>query len=209
MTNPNPVVIIGCGPGGPELVTPLARQEAGRADVLVGASRLFGLFPESAAERIAITADIDGILDRVAELRLTRRVAVLTTGDPGLMSLAGPVIRRFGTGQCRVVPGISALQVACARLGTGWQDMAVVDAHRADPGIPPSSLKEKQKIAVFAAGMSGWIRQAVTLLGQEYRIFLCQDLTLPGESIALLNGGHLPEKISSLSIFILLKEEQA
>ena len=204
----HPIVIIGCGPGGPEQVTPLARHEVARAEVLIGAPRLFALFPYSVAERIPVTADIGGVLDLIADIRRTRRVGVLTTGDPGLMSLAAPVIRRFGPGQCRIIPGISALQVACARLGIGWQDMAFIDAHGADPEISPSDLKGKPNIAVFAAGTSDWVRQALVTLGHEYRSYLCQDLTLQGESITLIKDGHLPEKISSLSILIFFKEDR-
>jgi precorrin-6y C5,15-methyltransferase (decarboxylating) CbiE subunit len=204
----NPIVIIGCGPGGPEYVTPLARQAAGEAQVLVGAARLFGLFPESPAERVPVTAGIDGGLDRIAELSRTRRVAVLVTGDPGLMSLAAPVIRRFGPEQCRIIPGISALQVACARLGLDWQDLIVIDAHGADPGIPPSDLMDKQKIAVLAHGMSDWIRRALRTLAPGYRVHLCQDLTLPEESVSLIKDGQMPEKISSLSILVFVKENR-
>ncbi len=202
----NPIVIIGCGPGGPDYITPLARQAAGQAQVLVGAVRLLDLFPESPAERIPVTADIHGVLDRIAELRRTRRVAVLTTGDPGLMSLAAPVIRRFGLEHCRVIPGISSLQVACARLGLDWQDLAILDAHGDEPDVSPEELEGIEKIAVLTGRVTSWIDRLMQAMGYEYRIYLCENLTLPEEKITEIHDGLLPERISPLSILILIKE---
>ena len=40
------IVIVGCGPGSPDYLTPLARRAVERAEVLVGASRLLDLFAE-------------------------------------------------------------------------------------------------------------------------------------------------------------------
>jgi cobalt-precorrin-7 (C5)-methyltransferase len=203
----NPIVIIGCGPGGPDYVTPLARQAVGQAQVLVGAIRLFELFPESTAERIPVTSDIDGVLDRIAELGQTRRVAVLTTGDTGLMSLTAPVIRRFGLDNCRVIPGISSLQVACARLGMDWQDLAIIDAHGDEPDVSPEELNGIEKIAVLTGQVTSWIHRIIQTMGYGYHIYLCENLTLPDENITMIKDGHLPENISSLSILIIMKED--
>jgi cobalt-precorrin-7 (C5)-methyltransferase len=204
----NPIMIIGCGPGGSDYVTPLARQAVSHSEVLVGASRLFGLFPESTAELIPVRTDIEGVLDRIAELMTTRRVAVLTTGDPGLMSLAAPVIRRFGLENCTIIPGISSLQVACARLGVDWQDLAIIDAHGEEPDVSPEELNGIEKTAVLFGQVTPWVHRLMQTMGYGYRIYLCQDLTLPGEIIVLIKDGQFPEKISSLSILILLKEDR-
>lgn len=202
----HPIVIVGCGPGGPDYVTPLARDAVREAQVLVGATRLLDLFPESSAERIPVTFPIEGLLDRIDEIRRTRRVAVLITGDPGLMSLAAPVIRRFGLRNCHTIPGISALQVGCARLGMDWQDLVIIDAHGSDPDLDPSDLIGKEKMAVFTGREHGWIDRLIQSLGHEYAVHLCEDLTLPGEKITRISDA-LPEGLPSLSIVFLVKEE--
>jgi precorrin-6B methylase 1 len=64
--------------------------------VLVGARCLLDLFSDAGAERIAVDADIERVLDGIEKRRGFKRIVVLVTGDPGLFSLAQPVIRRFG-----------------------------------------------------------------------------------------------------------------
>jgi precorrin-6y C5,15-methyltransferase (decarboxylating) CbiE subunit len=206
----HPIVIAGCGPGGPEYVTPLARQAAVDAQVLVGAGRLFDLFPESAAERIIVTGDIEGVLDEIEAVFRIKRVVVLVTGDPGLMSLAAPVIHRFGRENCRVIPGISTLQVACARLGLDWQDLRIIDAHGSDPDVEPGDLRGTEKIAVFTGRDFSWILRLMETLGNDYRIYWCENLTLTDEKVRKLDVTELMQKdISSLSIVLLIKETRA
>jgi precorrin-6B methylase 1 len=94
------ILIVGCGPGSPDYLTPAARRAAEGADVLVGAAHLLELFPGARAERIAVTGEIDSLLDEVAARCILGRVAVLVTGDPGLYSLARPVLSRFGREMC-------------------------------------------------------------------------------------------------------------
>ena len=88
----NIITIVGCGPGGADYLTAIARREIDRAEVLAGAPRLLDAFPESKAKRIPVGADIAQALDRIAGCR-ARSIVVLVTGDPGLCSFAQPVIR--------------------------------------------------------------------------------------------------------------------
>ena len=96
-----PITIAGCGPGALEYVTPAALHAIEQAEVLVGARRLLETFPRVAAERIVVGADVHKALDAMAKHVGRRRIVVLVTGDPGLCSLARPVIRGFGRDACR------------------------------------------------------------------------------------------------------------
>src|SRR5512133_3948498 len=129
------ISIIGCGPGSVEYVTPLARKIAREADVLVGARRLLDLFPETKAQCIPVQSRIEAVLDQMEELLPEKRIVVLVTGDPGLLSLARPVIERFGRESCRVIAGVSSLQAAFAALGLDWYDALVIDAHGGLPQL--------------------------------------------------------------------------
>jgi cobalt-precorrin-7 (C5)-methyltransferase len=202
--------IIGCGPGSREYVTPQARKMVGEADVLVGASRLLDLFPETAAERIPVKSHIEGLLDQLEDLLPDKRIVVLVTGDPGLLSLAKPVIARFGRDCCRVMAGVSSLQAAFAALGLDWHDALVVDAHGGLPQINDSALAQASKIAVFAGKKESftWMASLAELLGEAFRIFLCADLTLPTEIIREIKGRDLLEEgHPTLSIVIFVRKE--
>ncbi len=189
-----PVIIAGCGPGSVEYVTPAVYRAVMAADVLVGAVRLLDLFTESRAERIPVTSKLDEVLDAVEARLPDKRIAVLVTGDPGLYSLSRLVLRRFGLDRCHVIPGISSVQVAFARLGLDWSDAAIISAHKEDPRVDTGTLFEHGKIAVLCGreGCLTWIAGAVPAgHAKDYFMFVMEDLTLPTERVMQVEAEEL------------------
>ena len=205
------IIIIGCGPGAESYITPEAEAAARKADVLIVSRRLKDLFSEVDAERIDSGTDIAGIIGTIASRRDDgKQVVLLATGDPGIASLAQPVIRRFGRENCEVIPGISSVQVAFARLALGWQDARVITAHSRDPDVSAADLKESDKIAILGGreGALRWTAELIPKLGDDRRVFLCEELTLPGEKIREVRADELTElSISSRAIVLIIKGE--
>jgi cobalt-precorrin-7 (C5)-methyltransferase len=204
------LVIAGCGPGSPEYLTPAVVSAVQWAEVLVGARRLLDLFPESPAEKIVADADVEKVLREIEVRRGMKRIAVLVTGDPGLCSLARPVVRRFGREACVVIPGVSSVQVAFARIGIDWLGAKIIDAHGQDPGVAPDALADEGKVAVLAGRKEAfpWISRLAARLGNDYRIYLCEDLTLPGEKVRLIDAEALSVlDPSPRSIVLFVRED--
>lgn len=178
------ITIVGCGPGSRDYLTPAAEAAIAQAEVLVGVPRLLDLFPERGAERIDMGKDTEAILREIALRQGKSRIVVLVTGDPGLYSLAAAIIKRFGRASCRVLPGISALQTAFARLGIGWEDAKIISAHAAAPDLSGGELCLYGKIAILG-GDREIVRRLAPLLKcmmeKDYGIFIGEDLTLPEE----------------------------
>lgn len=206
----NIITIVGCGPGGADYLTAIARREIDRAEVLAGAPRLLDAFPESRAQRIPVGADIAKALDRIAGCR-ARPVVVLVTGDPGLCSFAQPVIRRFGRKACRVIPGISAVQAAFAAIGADWLDARIVTAHSRAPQIGPAALAGTGKIAVLAGHNAArpWLAELAARLGRGYLIFACRNLTLPDQSVRRLQVAQLRKlDLASRNVILFIRREE-
>jgi cobalt-precorrin-7 (C5)-methyltransferase len=205
------IIIIGCGPGSESYMTPVAEAAAQKADVLIVSQRLKDLFPKVAAERIDSGTDVAGIIATIASRRDAGwQVVLLATGDPGIASLAQPVIRRFGRENCEVIPGISSVQVAFARLAIGWQDARIITAHSRDPEVSATDLKKTDKIAILGGreGALRWIAELIPKLGEDRRVFLCEELTLPGERIREVRADDLIElPVSSRAIVLIIKGE--
>jgi precorrin-6y C5,15-methyltransferase (decarboxylating) CbiE subunit len=202
------ITIVGCGPGGADYVTPAAQEAAARAELLVGARRLLDLFPESAAERIALGADLTQALEEIAARGEGRRVAVLVSGDPGLCSLAPRVRERFGREACRVLPGVSSVQVAFARLGVDWLDAKILSAHKEDPAAEPEALAGEGKIAVLAGrpGAVRWIARLAQALEDTHAVFVCENLTLEEERIRQVSPADLEDlPVSTMTVVLLLR----
>ena len=204
-----PIIIAGCGPGSPDYLTPAARKAVEQADVLIGAGRLLELFPGHGAEKIIVGSDVEKILGEIVTRR-RKRIVVLVTGDPGLCSLARPVLKRFGRKACEVIPGISSVQVAFARIGLDWLDARIIDAHGADPDLKPAALMKEGKIAIFAGRAEAikWIAGLVEAIGEGRRIYLCENLTLEDENIRQIQLAELDKvEASSRCIVLMIKED--
>ncbi len=119
--------VVGLGPAGPEWLTPEAHAALARADVLVGyATYLARVPPRRGQERRASDNRVE--LERAREaLELAlggARVAVVSSGDPGIFAMAAAVYEaieeggaRYAGVPVRIVPGVSAMQAAAARAG--------------------------------------------------------------------------------------------
>jgi precorrin-6y C5,15-methyltransferase (decarboxylating) CbiE subunit len=202
------IAIVGCGPGHPDYLTAAAVKAVALAEVLVGAQRLLDLFPHHPAEMIRVDAKIEQVLEAIT-LRAGKRVAVLVTGDPGLASLARPIIRRFGPERCRIIPGISSVQAAFARLGLDWLDARIIDAHGKDPDPGADTLTGAAKIAVLGgrARSFEWLQQKLGDRLNDYQITICEDLTLDTERITPWEpGDHMDRPMSSRVIFALVRK---
>ena len=213
------ITVCGCGPGAAEYLTPAVRRAVARAEVLAGARRLLELFPESKAERIVIGADTEKALDQIAARR-GRRIAVLVTGDAGLCSFAQPVLKRFGRQACEVIPGISSVQAAFARLGLDWLDARILSAHGRQGGLTDNlqtagnffqcqSPLAPGKFAVLLGGKDSlaWAARLAGALGGEYRIFVCENLTLTDERVRETTAAKLRTlEVASLAIVLLVKK---
>jgi len=140
-----------------------------------------------------------------------KKVAVLVTGDPGLASLARPILKRFGSTRCRVIPGVSSLQAAFARLGLDWLGVRVIDAHGQDPSVHLETLEGIDKIAVLGGRKESlsWLLRESAALSEEFILWACEDLTLETERIRELDPRTAAGlELSSRTIFILVRKEK-
>jgi precorrin-6y C5,15-methyltransferase (decarboxylating) CbiE subunit len=206
----NLVEIVGCGPGSPDYVTPRARASVESADLLVGAERLLNLFRDVNAEKVRLGGDVEGALRTVRRgWEGGRGVSVLVTGSPGLCSLASLVLRRIGRANCRVLPGISSVQVACARVGTDWHNIQVVNAHNGKPAddIPPAEAGPKTAIFLGEPSSSRWAAAFIEDIEAPVRLFACEELTLPDEQVREVSLDDLRELSFSPRTVLLVVEE--
>jgi precorrin-6y C5,15-methyltransferase (decarboxylating) CbiE subunit len=173
--------------------------------VLIGAQRLLDLFPEVPGVRIAVR----GSIHEIAAHR-GRRIAVLVSGDPGISSLARLVVERFGREACRVIPGVSSVQVAFARLGLDWTGARILSAHGELPQTDFAVLRDEDKIAILTGSpdASAWVAALAEFLGSNWKIYLAENLTLPGEVVREISPAELRRiRCAGLSILILLRSD--
>lgn len=121
------VAVVGLGPAGAKWRTPEAEAVLAAADELVGYTTYLARVPvrvdqgRHASDNRAETERARLALDLAAS---GKRVAVVSSGDPGIFAMASALLEvvdedgeRYGEIPVRVVPGLSAMQAAAARVG--------------------------------------------------------------------------------------------
>ncbi len=109
-----------------------------QAQLVIGGTRTLQVFAEH-IDPAARQRDLTGALSQVPEwIRAAQaagqRVVLLATGDPLCHGIAAYLASRLCIEAIEVLPNVSTLQLACARLGLPWQDMKFSSVHSKDAG---------------------------------------------------------------------------
>ncbi len=208
------ITIVGCGPGSASFLTEAARRAIAEASILAGAPHLLEMFATPVHERICFGGDsgldLECLLSAVSERSGEKRTAVLVSGDPGISSLARPVLKKFGKDACEVIPGISSVQLAFARLGLDWTDARILSAHHGVPDISPETLSEFGIVAILGGHRRArdWIADLADNIGGGRVLVVCQDLSRFGERIERVPTAEFRLlSLSTRTIVLIIKEE--
>jgi precorrin-3B C17-methyltransferase len=119
--------IIGLGPGDDALLTEEARAALEQAQDIIGYAPYVARAPLRAGQTRLPSdnrVEIDRAVEALARVARGRIVAVVSGGDPGVFAMASAIFEAVEHGDpawreldIRVLPGISAMQAAAARLG--------------------------------------------------------------------------------------------
>lgn len=127
MSGPGSLAIVGLGPGAPEWLTPEASDRLAQASDIIGYGPYVARLPQRAGQRRHTSAnrvEIDRARHALQLACAGHRVAVVSGGDPGVFAMAAAVLEAVEAGprewqglDIAIVPGISAMMAAAARLG--------------------------------------------------------------------------------------------
>ncbi len=184
------IKVIGVGPGGASHLTPAASGALREAGVLIGGKRHLESFAGEGRETLVLTNNFNEMLELIRRRRESG-VAVLASGDPGLYGILRFLLKHFDPGDLEVIPGVSSVQLAFARLCMPWDDAVILSAH----GRPAESLVELAGRADKAAILTGGDNPPEKVFDLIRRdrarktFYLCFDLSLPGETVVRLQPG--------------------
>lgn len=138
------ITVIGCD-GGP--LEPAARDALVAATCVAGAERNLQQLPVPGHARRITLGALEPALDEVCGW--TGPAVVAASGDPGFFG-AVRALRTRGV-EPRVVPAVSSVALAFARLGLPWDDVLVVSAHGRDPHPALAGALAHPKAAILTA----------------------------------------------------------
>ncbi len=213
------IYVIGIGTQGRMSLTERSNRAINGAGLLAGGRRHLEEFPESGAKKAAIggkgksLSDISPVIEKFIKRKGKRDVAVLATGDPLLFGIADFIIKKFGKANVEVIPNVSIVQEAFARIKENWNGLKVLSVHgRAfdlDGICREAASNDKTAIFTDALTTPSMISKALIERGfTDFSAYVFEDLGRPGEKITkgALTSIIRRRNFSSLNLLVLLKK---
>src|SRR5262245_49305171 len=125
MSDPAPagkVPIIGIGPDGLGGLTARSRELLAAAELVFGSDAVLRLLPELTAERVRIGADLPEVVAKLRANLGRKRLAIAATGDPLFYGTARYLCDKVGAEHFEVMPHVSSMQLAFARIKETWEE---------------------------------------------------------------------------------------
>jgi precorrin-6B C5,15-methyltransferase / cobalt-precorrin-6B C5,C15-methyltransferase len=209
---PSPIHVIGIGDDGLEAVPPNVRQIIDAAEILLGTDRILAAVPKSKAARHVISTDLNELV-KTLESASNKRVAMLIYGDPMFYGLARYVMDRLGKDRFVVVPHVSSMQLAFARVMESWEDAYLTDLAKHPLDAVLEKIRTAQKVGLFTTDQTGPAAVAKALLERRidyFTAYVCENLGARDERVT---RGTLKEiaaqKFDSLNVMVLVRDADA
>ncbi len=208
----NKVYIIGIGSGTEDYLLPVARKEIESADCLIGGRRALRLFQPLHKEERLLEGDFEQVIPFLLKEREKKKVAVLVSGDPGLFSFLGMISKVLRKEDYVVIPGVSTVQIAFARIGERWEDATLLSLHGRRVDDLVTRVKNSMKTFLFTDPGFSPSKIASHLLErgvENRRAIIMENLTYPDERIVDTDLKTLSGmEASGLCVMIIKKEKE-
>ncbi len=127
------IVVVGVGADGMAGLSATSRAELRRATVIYGARRQLDLLDDTVpAPRREWPSPMLPALQTLLDGH-AGDIHVVASGDPLLHGIGGTLIRLHGPDNVRVLPNVSSVTLACARMGWNVHDTEVISLVTAEP----------------------------------------------------------------------------
>jgi precorrin-6B C5,15-methyltransferase / cobalt-precorrin-6B C5,C15-methyltransferase len=127
------LIVVGIGADGMPGLSAASRRELQRASVIYGSRRQLDLLDDTVnAPRREWPSPMLSALQRLLDEH-TEDIHIVASGDPLLHGIGGTLIRLYGAENVRVLPHVSSVTLACARMGWTVPDTEVISLVTAAP----------------------------------------------------------------------------
>src|SRR5436190_19545367 len=207
---PPKIYIVGIGGDGLAGLTSRARDLVASAEVLVGSDGALRLLPEVNAERVRIGSDLGEVTERLRTYFGKKRMVVVATGDPLFYGVARYLCDRLGKERFEVLPHVSSMQLAFARVKESWEDAYLTNLAGRPIEAVIDRIRTAEKVGLFSSDEFPPARLARELLdrGIDYfRAFVCENLGSPDERVTQCELGDLVGlDFNPLHVLILIRK---
>lgn len=206
------IAIIGIGDDGFQAVPAAVGKRIEEAELLLGPERALALLPDSAAgERVKLSGDLSELADQIRAAG-KRRTAVLVFGDPLFYGLARYITDEFDKDKFEVIPHVSSMQLAFARVMESWDEAYLTNLanHSLDSVI--EKIRIAEKVGLFTTPETGPSDIARVLLDKQidyFDAYVCENLGARNERVTRGSLSEIAEQsFEPLNVMILVRQRR-
>lgn len=207
----NKIHIIGIGDDGLDGLTAQAKRLIDEADLLMGTEPTLKLVPRGKAERAMIGVHLDEVVQRISAAS-SLRVVVLASGDPLFYGVARYLCDKLGKDRFDVVPHVSTMQLAFARVKESWEDAYLTNLATNPLDTVIEKVRTADTVGLFTSDRysPGDVAKVLLEAGIDYfHVYVCENLGSPDERVTQGTLGEIArEEFGSLNVMILVRRPE-
>ena len=203
--------IVGIGDDGPHGLSAAARTLIEQAELVVGSSASLAA-TAGAQQRFVLTPDLEALV-RTISAHPDRRTVVLAGGDPLFYGVARFLCDQLGKDRFEVVPHVSSMQLAFARVKESWDEAYLADLSHVQLDRAVEKIRTTEKAGLFTTDTHSPAAIAKTLLARRidyFQVYVCENLGSPDERVTQGDLGEIAGlTFSPLNVMILVRRPGA
>lgn len=205
--------IVGTGMGSKDYMLSAGLKAIEEADILIGGERNLQDWLSLNKENIIIKKNLSQIPQKIKENYKEKKVVVLLSGDPGFYSLLTYLSRYFNRKEIKVIPALSSMQMAFAKVSLSWHDAVLLNLHGRNLEKIGQHLEEN-KIGLLTDPVNNPLEiiQFIREKSQKnFTVFICSNLGYNNESVQefkIEDWRQISIDKSLPAVMILLDEEE-
>ncbi len=205
----NKIHIIGVGDDGLLGVTSTARSLIDAAQLLVGNPSSLAAIGDTSARKFEVHSDLEAVVIEVENAK-EERIVLLATGDPLFFGVARFLCQRLGKDRFEVLPNVSSMQLAFARVKESWDEAYLTNVATQPLESVVEKVRTAEKAGLFTSDDCPPSRIAQALLDRRidyFNAYVCENLGSPDERVTT---GELADVASQefapLNVMILVRK---
>ena len=204
----NRITIVGIGDDGVDGLTTQARGVINRAESILGSKSLLDKMTESSATKIVAGLTLEKLRDQILELPPGPSV-LLAGGDPLFYGIARFLTETFGKDRFDVVPNVSSMQLAFARVKESWDDAYLTNLDTTPLDRVVDAVRTAERVGLFTTDDNPPKVIAAALLDRRidyFNAYVCENLGTPDETITQGTLRSITEQdFSPMNVMVLVR----
>jgi precorrin-6B C5,15-methyltransferase / cobalt-precorrin-6B C5,C15-methyltransferase len=204
------LVIVGIGDDGLAGLTESARRLVQGSDLILGAPATLRLLDGVSGRKVPLEPEMPSALRQVREALSCRNPVLVSGGDPLFYGVARYLCDRLGKDQFEVIPHVSSMQLAFARVKESWEDAYLTSLAGRPFEAIVDRVRTAEKVGLFSSDdhpPSRIFRELLDRGIDYFKAYVCENLGSPDERVT---QGELADlaglEYDPLNVLILIRK---